>query len=216
VGRGAFAAGLTPAQRPRTVRCLTGPGVRACPRSSPFPPRFGRRPRTILPFPSSRTARIGCAPAPAYAPDIDGKGQMFHSAPAPTQEDVEQLALRVSKRILRPGIGSVVDAGGFIGHPGLRCAEGKWALETYAPPGNRRARMVHVPSLTVGEASQVSTCSVRSSTLPLATRASTAGAYGVVAPSSMGRATSRRLPPRPPLPTPHPGPSSTRSFIVRS
>ena len=36
-----------------------------------------------------------------YCPDRDGKGLMFHPAPAPSQEDIEQLALRVSKRILR-------------------------------------------------------------------------------------------------------------------
>jgi hypothetical protein len=36
-----------------------------------------------------------------YSPDRDGKGLMFHPAPAPSQEDIEQLALRVSKRILR-------------------------------------------------------------------------------------------------------------------
>jgi hypothetical protein len=36
-----------------------------------------------------------------YGPDVDGKGQMFHPAPAPSQEEVEQLALRASKRILR-------------------------------------------------------------------------------------------------------------------
>jgi hypothetical protein len=36
-----------------------------------------------------------------YGPDRDGKGLTFHPAPTPTQEEVEQLALRVSKRILR-------------------------------------------------------------------------------------------------------------------
>jgi hypothetical protein len=36
-----------------------------------------------------------------YGPDRDGKGWMFHPAPAPSQEDVEQLVERVSKRILR-------------------------------------------------------------------------------------------------------------------
>src|SRR5450759_3950009 len=36
-----------------------------------------------------------------YAPDGDGKGQMFHPAPAPTQQDVEQVVERASKRILR-------------------------------------------------------------------------------------------------------------------
>jgi hypothetical protein len=39
-----------------------------------------------------------------YGPDIDGKGQMFHPAPAPTHEDVEQLALRASRRIWVEGI----------------------------------------------------------------------------------------------------------------
>ena len=36
-----------------------------------------------------------------YAPDCDGKGFMFHPAPAPTQEDVEAIVERASKRILR-------------------------------------------------------------------------------------------------------------------
>ena len=36
-----------------------------------------------------------------YSPDRDGRGMMFHPAPAPTQEEVEQLALRTSQRILR-------------------------------------------------------------------------------------------------------------------
>jgi hypothetical protein len=36
-----------------------------------------------------------------YSPDRDGKGLMFHPAPAPSQEDIEHLVERVSKRILR-------------------------------------------------------------------------------------------------------------------
>ena len=36
-----------------------------------------------------------------YSPDGDGKGQMFHPAPAPTQDEVETLVCRASKRILR-------------------------------------------------------------------------------------------------------------------
>jgi len=36
-----------------------------------------------------------------YAPDRDGKGFMFHPAPAPTQGDVEAIVERASKRILR-------------------------------------------------------------------------------------------------------------------
>ena len=36
-----------------------------------------------------------------YAPDRDGKGQMFHPAPDPSQHDVEQVVQRASKRILR-------------------------------------------------------------------------------------------------------------------
>ena len=36
-----------------------------------------------------------------YSPDGDGKGQMFHPAPTPSQEDIEQLVQRASKRILR-------------------------------------------------------------------------------------------------------------------
>jgi hypothetical protein len=36
-----------------------------------------------------------------YSPDRDGKGQMFHPAPMPTQDDVEAVVGRASKRILR-------------------------------------------------------------------------------------------------------------------
>jgi Putative transposase len=36
-----------------------------------------------------------------YSPDGDGKGQMFHPAPAPTQQEIEALVCRASKRILR-------------------------------------------------------------------------------------------------------------------
>jgi hypothetical protein len=36
-----------------------------------------------------------------YSPDGDAKGQMFHPAPAPTQQEVEQVVERASKRILR-------------------------------------------------------------------------------------------------------------------
>jgi hypothetical protein len=36
-----------------------------------------------------------------YGPGRDGKGLMFHPAPAPSQQDIEQLVERVSKRILR-------------------------------------------------------------------------------------------------------------------
>jgi hypothetical protein len=36
-----------------------------------------------------------------YSPDRDGRGQMFHPAPAPSQEEIEQLVERASKRILR-------------------------------------------------------------------------------------------------------------------
>jgi hypothetical protein len=36
-----------------------------------------------------------------YSPDRDGKGQMFHPAPAPTQREVDQVVQRTSKRILR-------------------------------------------------------------------------------------------------------------------
>jgi hypothetical protein len=36
-----------------------------------------------------------------YGPDVDGKGQMFYPAPAPRQEEVEQLVGKVSKRILQ-------------------------------------------------------------------------------------------------------------------
>ena len=37
----------------------------------------------------------------AYSADGDGKGQMFHPAPAPTQDEIEALVARASKRILR-------------------------------------------------------------------------------------------------------------------
>ena len=36
-----------------------------------------------------------------YSPDGDGKGQMFHPAPGPTQQEIEALVCRASKRILR-------------------------------------------------------------------------------------------------------------------
>jgi hypothetical protein len=36
-----------------------------------------------------------------YSPDVDGKGQMFHPAPGPTQQEIEALVCRASKRILR-------------------------------------------------------------------------------------------------------------------
>jgi hypothetical protein len=36
-----------------------------------------------------------------YAADRDGKGRMFHAATAPSQEVIEQLVERTSKRILR-------------------------------------------------------------------------------------------------------------------
>jgi hypothetical protein len=51
-----------------------------------------------------------------YAPDRDGKGLIFHPAPAPTQEDIERLVARVSKRILwflqRRGVITLVTAPG--------------------------------------------------------------------------------------------------------
>ena len=36
-----------------------------------------------------------------YSPDGDGRGQMFHPAPGPTQQEIEALVCRASKRILR-------------------------------------------------------------------------------------------------------------------
>jgi hypothetical protein len=36
-----------------------------------------------------------------YAPDRDGKGKMFHPAPAPSQQELEDIVGRASKRILR-------------------------------------------------------------------------------------------------------------------
>jgi hypothetical protein len=36
-----------------------------------------------------------------YAPDVDWKGQMFHPAPGPSQQDIDQVVKRTSKRILR-------------------------------------------------------------------------------------------------------------------
>ena len=51
-----------------------------------------------------------------YAPDGDGRGQMFHPAPGPSQHDVEQVVQRTSKRILRflqrRGVISLVTAPG--------------------------------------------------------------------------------------------------------
>jgi hypothetical protein len=51
-----------------------------------------------------------------YAKDHDGKGLMFHPAPAPTQQDVEAIVERASKRILRflqrRGVISLVTAPG--------------------------------------------------------------------------------------------------------
>ena len=35
------------------------------------------------------------------APDGNGKGQMFHPAPEPTQQDIEEVVERASKRSLR-------------------------------------------------------------------------------------------------------------------
>ena len=59
-----------------------------------------------------------------YSADRDGKGLMFHRAPAPSQEEIESLVGRASKRILRflqrrkvitlvtaPGDGEVTVAG---------------------------------------------------------------------------------------------------------
>ena len=37
-----------------------------------------------------------------YAPDHDGKGFMFHPAPAPTQEDIEAIVERAACRPRRP------------------------------------------------------------------------------------------------------------------
>ncbi len=36
-----------------------------------------------------------------YSADGDGKGRLFHPAPGPTQEEIEELVAKVSKRILR-------------------------------------------------------------------------------------------------------------------
>jgi Putative transposase. len=36
-----------------------------------------------------------------YGPDVDGRGQMFHPAPAPSQQEIEAIVCRASKRILR-------------------------------------------------------------------------------------------------------------------
>jgi hypothetical protein len=36
-----------------------------------------------------------------YSPDVDGKGQMFHPALAPSQQEIEALVCRTGKRILR-------------------------------------------------------------------------------------------------------------------
>jgi hypothetical protein len=52
-----------------------------------------------------RIGRLGCPSVGfldgVYGPARDGKGTMFHPAPAPSQEDIEQLVDRASKQILR-------------------------------------------------------------------------------------------------------------------
>jgi len=50
---------------------------------------------------SSSTASRRVPACLAYGPDRDGQGLTFHPTPGPTQEDIEQLVERVSKRILR-------------------------------------------------------------------------------------------------------------------
>jgi hypothetical protein len=66
-----------------------------------------------------------------YSPDSDGKGQMFHPAPAPTQDEIETLVGRASKRILhflqRRGVITLVTAPGG----------GKVTVVTDEPMGER-------------------------------------------------------------------------------
>jgi hypothetical protein len=52
-----------------------------------------------------------------YSPDRDGKGHLFHPAPAPTQDEIEPPVAHASKRILR-----------FLQHRGV--------LSLVAAPGN--------------------------------------------------------------------------------
>jgi hypothetical protein len=51
-----------------------------------------------------------------YSPDCKGKGQLFHPAPSPTQDEIEDLVGRASKRILgflqRRGVITLVTAPG--------------------------------------------------------------------------------------------------------
>ena len=99
-----------------------------------------------------------------YSPDADGNGQMFHPAPAPTQDEVEALVGRTSKRILRflqrrgvlslvaaPGDGEVsVVADESIGEEDPLLAKllaAATAGAEPAGPGNQRKviRIVHDP-----------------------------------------------------------------------
>jgi len=64
-----------------------------------------------------------------YAPDRDGKGHMFHPAPAPSQQEIEAIVGRASKRILRflqrRGVITLVTALGYSRHIAPHAA--KWS-----------------------------------------------------------------------------------------
>jgi len=51
-----------------------------------------------------------------YSPDSDGKGQMFHPAPAPTQDEVEALAGRVSARNLTEPVDGFLRGAKYLIH----------------------------------------------------------------------------------------------------
>jgi hypothetical protein len=74
-----------------------------------------------------------------YAQDVDGKGQMFHPASGPSQQDIDQVVKRTSKRILRflqrRGVITLVTAPG----EGTREARGvgRWRCRSRSP---RRGR----------------------------------------------------------------------------
>ena len=87
-----------------------------------------------------------------YAPDRDGKGFMFHPAPAPTQADVEAIVERASKRILRflqrHGVITLVTARRATGAAKPRGAgAGRAGPSPVGAP--RRWNWLHWPSLRV-------------------------------------------------------------------
>ena len=80
-----------------------------------------------------------------YAPDGDGKGQIFHPAPAPKQDEIEVLVVRASKRMLRflqrRGVISLVAAPGKC-HSQLRLI----ALIKTDAVAQKILKAMHLPS----------------------------------------------------------------------